>query len=288
MLPSEDKKRKIEREFEMNRPQGPSIDEQLAMLEMNDEEAKKQQEEHIQTISKRLEEREDEDVFKKPKKEKQAVDKKVIIGMGVFTFVIIIGIIIIVLLNLQGGSDTSQTTATNTTEQITENSVGTGTLNEEEEINNRLSNPGEITTLSEGIDAFTNINTTLVSYLTDMRNLVIDYNNRDRNDIYIEDLMKDYKSAILADIDILAKYKPYYDQYGASDLYLVMIDRYQNAYELARTAKNVMTEKALTNNTNGYIEKEEELNIRATTAFVSFLESNEVEFSLEDNQITLH
>lgn len=272
---------------ELERPNGASVREQLAALEKPI--VQQEDIEEFDTIARRIENKADEDVFKKPKKEKQELDKKVKIGMIGSGVVVLLIVIIIALMQIQtSNSSTSDSPLTNSTDKINENSKGTGTMDEKNDIETKLSVPATITNVDELTEAITNINLSVVSYFEEMKTLVVDYNNRERNDIYIEDFMDKYKSAILSDIDILAKYKPYYDSYGASDLYLVTVDRFQNAYELARTAKNVMTEKALVNNTNTYIGKEEELNTRAKTSLISYLEYNNVNFSLEDDKIQLN
>lgn len=272
---------------ELERPNGASVREQLAALEKPI--AQQEDIEEFDTIAKRIEDKADEDVFKKPKKEKQELDKKVKIGMIASGVVVLIIIIIVAFMQIQSSnSSTDDSPLANSTDKITENSQGSGTVDEESNIETKLSVPGTITNVDELTEAITNINLSIVSYFEEMKTLVVDYNNRERNDIYIEDFMDKYKSAILSDIDILAKYKSYYDSYGASDLYLVTVDRFQNAYELARTAKNVMTEKALVNNTNTYIGKEEELNTRAKTTLISYLEYNNIDFSLEDDKIQLN
>ena len=275
----------FERQFEENRrPRGLSVREQLAQLEAENKEEEVQNE-IPQPIVERIDEKKDEDVFKKPEKEKAEMDKKVLITMGIITFLILVVIIVFVLLGLRDNGQTA--TNTGTTDKITETSTGTGNIDTDTVINNRLELPGEINSVDDAIEAFSNNNSVVVSYLEDMRTLVINYNNRDRNDIYIEDLMEEYTDAILVDIDNLSKYKTHYDAYNASDLYLVTLERYQNAYNLANNADNAMTEKALVNSANSYIEKEEALNTRATTAFASFLKNNDIEYTLEENKIVI-
>lgn len=243
-----------------------------------------QDNEELEPITERLNRKSDDDIFKDIKQEKESNKDliKIIIILTPVIFGLIIGGVIFFSKNGQSSNETDNKVVE---VQNTPDSSDNGKY--EETTQSRIKNPTQINDANGALVQFDEINQTIIGYLTEMKDIIIQYNDRDRNDIYIEDLMKPYKESLLRDIDILAKYKKIYDNYGASDLYLVTVSRLQNAYELARTSKNVMTEKALIRNTNNYIEKEEELNTRATTALLSFLENNGIEYNLNEETISL-
>lgn len=242
--------------------------------------------EEQEPITDRFNRKSDDDIFKEVKKEKESSKDiiKLIIVLTPVIFALLLGGVI--LFTKDKGTQSSKEHENKVTEvQNTPDKEGNEKY--EDTTQSRLQNPPEINTADDALVQFSQINQTIIGYLTEMKDIIIEYNDRDRNDIYIEDLMQPYKESLLRDIDMLAKYKKIYDNYGASDLYLATISRLQNAYELARTSKNVMTEKALVRNTNSYIEKEEELNTRATTALLSFLENNDIEYNLNEETISV-
>ena len=270
-----------DRHKEMEKPECMSIKDQLAALNDNIEEPKKDEEPIISTVTNRMKTKGNQNVFKEPKK-KMKKSTKVIIGVVVANLALLS--LIIFLINGQINKKPSESKKNENISNVSKE--------EKEELGNgttlgTLQSPSGIKDVDDAINAFNTNNEIVVTYLQNMKSDVIDYINRDRNDIYIEDIMKDYEEKILNDLDTLGQYKKYYEQFDADDLYVVTVNRYQNAYSFAQTCKNVMTEKALKNNANHYIEKEEELNVRNTNAFASFLDANDIEFTLKDNEIEI-
>ena len=265
-----------------------TVRDQLAQLEAvlgEEEEDRGKTKQEDAPIQNRFEEKREEDVFKDPEKEKKKMDNKVKMGLIGFSATVVLLIVVVVFLQIKEKPTDISNTPSGSVDKITDTSTSSGTTKEEEDIKNKLEIPSDVKNVKEALAIFASNNEIVVSYFTEMKNEVIEYINRDRNDIYIEDAMNEYKKALLRDIEIFAKYKLIYENYDAADLYQVTLDRLQNAYDLARTAKNVMTEKALIENTNKKIGREEELNTRATTSFVTFLDNNEIEYTLEDNKI---
>ncbi|MEG1299566.1 MAG: hypothetical protein RSC93_02490 [Erysipelotrichaceae bacterium] len=257
-----------------------SVREQLDLLKKEQDGETKD----FETISERMEEKKDKNPFDEFNEEKSPkMNKKVkIIMISVFAAVLVL-VGVVVFLN-QNNSQNDKQTNISPTDKISDNAKTSGSTKGDSE--HRLPLPTESTKTKEGmVENVNQIQEMMVKYLTEIKDTVIEYNNRERNDIYIEDIMKPYKSSLLQDIDIFAKYKPIYEKYQASDLYLVTANRLQNIYELARTSKNVMTEKALVANTNSYIEIENELNTRAKTSLILLLENNNIEFFVEGDNI---
>ncbi|PWJ10476.1 hypothetical protein [[Clostridium] innocuum] len=152
-------------------------------------------------------------------------------------------------------------------------------------IENRIEIPTDIDNKEEFVNVISKTNKVTHSYLEEIREIIINYIDRDRNDIYIETELDVYKKSLLSDIERFAKYKTLYEKFGASDLYTAAADRLQNAYDITRTSKNVMSEKALIANTNSYIDKEQEINTRVKVALMSFMDANDIEFDQRDDKI---
>lgn len=269
-----------DRNKEMDKPECLSIQEQLAALE---DKPKEKNEIPVKTITERMEDKGDKNVFEKPRK-KMKSSTKVIIGVVIANLALagLIGFLIF--------SNTNKTTKQKEEEKFSDVSKNEDDNNQElseGELIGRLQEPKNIKTVDSAIDAFSSNNEIVVSYLKDIKNDVIDYINRERNDVYIEDIMKKYEEEILSDLETLGQYKKYYEKFDADDLYVVTIDRYQNAYKLAQSCKNHMTEKALKNKANNHIEKEEELNVRNISAFAEFLDANNIEFTFKDKEIVI-
>lgn len=152
-------------------------------------------------------------------------------------------------------------------------------------VENRIDIPTDIDNKEEFVNMISKINKVTHSYLEEIREIIINYIDRDRNDIYIETELANYKKSLLSDLERFAKYKTIYEKFGASDLYTATADRLQNAYDITRTTKNVMSEKALIANTNSYIDKEQEINTRVKVALMSFMDANDIEFDQQDDKI---
>ncbi len=257
-----------------------NLDEQLAALES---EEKKTPTKEFETVSERVEKKEDTSPFDEDKD----ADKKLNLGVLIAILAVPAIALAIMLCLYFMGQPTDSTEGdtsldTSTLEGITGDEDSSGVVVAE----NRLDVPENVETIEEALVYFSLINSTVVTYMEEMKEVVIYYNNRETTDIYVEDLMASYKSSILLDIEILAKYKSIYEQFGAENLYLVTVDRYQNAYALAQSSKNVMTESAIITNTNLYIGNEEEYNTRAITSLLEILDTYDINYTYTNNVIT--
>ena len=273
-----------DRNKELDKPECLSIQEQLAALEDKPEVPKEVL--PMETITYRMESKGNENIFEKPKK-KIKTSTKVIVGI-IFANLSLLGLIVFLVISNTNKANYKPVDK-DTASEISKNNNDD---NDNEELSEggligKLKEPKDIKTIDSAISTFSANNEVVVDYLRDIKNEVIDYINRERNDIYIEDIMKGYEEKILGDLDTLGQYKKYYEKFDADALYIVTVNRYQNAYELAQSCKNHMTEKALKNKANSHIEKEEELNIRNINAFAEFLDANDIDFTFDDKEIII-
>lgn len=249
-----------------------SMEEQLALLDEERDKTSYNIEEEPIDISESG--GSDEPTITERETKKLPKSKRIILGF-ISILILIVGIVIYVNTISKSPEDNNSSGDKVSQKQPTNNEI----------IENRIDVPSDIKSNEEFVSMISMVNGVTHNYLQEIREIIINYIDRDRNDIYIETELEIYKKSLLSDIERFAKYKTIYDEFQAADLYVATADRLRNAYDLTRTTKNVMSEKALIANTNSFIDKEQEINTRVKVALMSYMDNNDIEFDQLDDKI---
>lgn len=140
-------------------------------------------------------------------------------------------------------------------------------------------------TLSEATNKINEINKGIVSYFTEIKETVLSF-KEERTSAYDfeQDLLK-YKNNILADIDMLAKYRAMYEGYNCFDLYSIQIQRLQNELDLIKSLASTMTDEALVSTFNNYVEKEKNLNNQMIHELKKYFDANGIQYEEKNGYI---
>lgn len=141
-------------------------------------------------------------------------------------------------------------------------------------------------TLSEATNKFNENNKGIVSYFTEIRETVLSF-KEDKTSAYDfeQDLLK-YKNNILADVDMLSKYRVMYENYGSFDLYSVQMQRLQNELNLIQSLASTMTDEALVSTFNNFVEKEKTLNDQMVLELKKHFDNNGIQYEENNGYIT--
>lgn len=141
-------------------------------------------------------------------------------------------------------------------------------------------------TLAEATEKINENNKGIVSYFTEIRETVLSY-KEDKTSAYDfeQDLLK-YKNNILADVDMLAKYRVMYENYGSFDLYSVQMQRLQNELNLIQSLASTMTDEALVSTFNNFVEKEKMLNDQMVTELKKYFDTNGIQYEENNGYLT--
>lgn len=141
-------------------------------------------------------------------------------------------------------------------------------------------------TLSETTNKINEINKGIVSYFTEIKETVLSFKEGKTSDYNFEQDLLQYKNNILADIDMLAKYRVMYEGYNCFDLYSIQIKRLQNELDLIKSLASTMTDEALVSTFNNYVEKEKNLNNQMIYELKKYFDANGIQYEEKNGYIT--
>lgn len=139
------------------------------------------------------------------------------------------------------------------------------------------------TSLSESLEYLAEFNKATTEHLKDITNEVVLH--KSENTRSIENEMQEIQDAIKKDIETVNTYKKVYIKFSRVEVITKIVERLENAYDYAGAIKNNMTEKAMVECANSFIEKEQELNQVFIDELVNYLNVNDVNYEVRDSSV---
>lgn len=138
-------------------------------------------------------------------------------------------------------------------------------------------------TLAESLEYLAEFNKATTGHLKDITNEVVLHKSEKNRSI--ENEMQEIQSAIKKDIETIKTYKKVFIKFGDVEVITKVIARLENAHSYAGAIKNNMTEKAMAECANLYIEEEQLLNQSFVNELANYLEINDVTYEIKDTSI---
>lgn len=138
-------------------------------------------------------------------------------------------------------------------------------------------------TLAESLEYLSEFNKATTGHLKDITNEVVLHKAEKNRSI--ENEMQEIRVAIKKDIETIKTYKKVFIKFGDVEVITKVIARLENAHSYAGAIKNNMTEKAMAECANLYIEEEQSLNQSFVNELANYLELNDVTYEIKDTSI---
>jgi hypothetical protein len=136
-------------------------------------------------------------------------------------------------------------------------------------------------TLNDSLVYATTINGTVTSYYDDILNVLKKYQDDPTMDIESE--LYRYRQMISLDCSAITSYQAVYRTYGGDDYYTSAADRFSNLQHMVEAVKNGTDTSTLYTTLNNYIRNENTLSEKSRKALIDYLDSNNVEYTADDN-----